>query len=231
MPISKASGQAVAPAAKGDLIVGSATNDAAVLAVGSTDQVLTVDSSTTTGLKWAAIPSSSQSWSQVGSTVTIGANSSVTVSGITGADKLMINLVNCSSATTGGWFSIHINNDTTANRYYHFGLSLKSNATYSTGVFDQFNEGNSVPTTGIHCGLLGAASKYMAATVFINGGNSSGIKTFQGQSGVGDTLNSNKMGVFGGYYNQTATISSISVKYNAGANNFSDGVLYVWKSA
>lgn len=53
MPITKASGQAVAPAAKGDLVVGSATNDAAVLGVGSTNQVLTVDSSTATGLKWA----------------------------------------------------------------------------------------------------------------------------------------------------------------------------------
>ena len=54
MPISKASSSAVAPAAKGDLVVGNATNDSGVLAVGSTNQVLTVDSSTATGLKWAA---------------------------------------------------------------------------------------------------------------------------------------------------------------------------------
>ena len=53
MPISKASSSAVAPAAKGDLVVGSATNDSGVLAVGSANQVLTVDSSTATGLKWA----------------------------------------------------------------------------------------------------------------------------------------------------------------------------------
>lgn len=54
MPISKASSSAVAPGAKGDLVVGNATNDSGILAVGSANQVLTVDSSTATGLKWAA---------------------------------------------------------------------------------------------------------------------------------------------------------------------------------
>jgi hypothetical protein len=63
MAITKATSNAVAAAAKGDLVVGTATNDSDVLAVGSTDQVLTVDSSTATGLKWAtpasAIPANS----------------------------------------------------------------------------------------------------------------------------------------------------------------------------
>lgn len=57
MPITKASSSAVAPGAKGDLVVGSATNDSGILAVGSTNQVLTVDSSTATGLKWATASS------------------------------------------------------------------------------------------------------------------------------------------------------------------------------
>ena len=59
MPISKASSSAVAPAAKGDLVVGNATNDSGVLAVGTANQVLTVDSSTATGLKWATPTSTS----------------------------------------------------------------------------------------------------------------------------------------------------------------------------
>jgi hypothetical protein len=59
MAITKATASSIAPAAKGDLVVGSDTNDASVLAVGSANQVLTVDSSTATGLKWAAPTSSS----------------------------------------------------------------------------------------------------------------------------------------------------------------------------
>jgi hypothetical protein len=54
MPITKASGNAVTAAAKGDLVVGSATNDSSVLAVGANNTVLTADSTTATGLKWAA---------------------------------------------------------------------------------------------------------------------------------------------------------------------------------
>jgi hypothetical protein len=55
MAITKATASSIAPAAKGDLVAGSATNDAAVLGVGANDTVLTADSSTATGLKWAAV--------------------------------------------------------------------------------------------------------------------------------------------------------------------------------
>jgi hypothetical protein len=58
MPITKASGNSVTAAAKGDLVVGNATNDSGVLSVGANDTVLTADSSTATGVKWAAAGSS-----------------------------------------------------------------------------------------------------------------------------------------------------------------------------
>ena len=57
MAITKATASSVAPAAKGDLVVGSATNDSGVLSVGANNTVLTADSSTATGLKWAAAAS------------------------------------------------------------------------------------------------------------------------------------------------------------------------------
>jgi len=53
MPITKASGNSVTAAAKGDLVVGNATNDSGVLSVGANDTVLTADSSAATGVKWA----------------------------------------------------------------------------------------------------------------------------------------------------------------------------------
>lgn len=57
MAITKATASSIAPAIKGDLVAGSATNDAAVLGVGANNTVLTADSAEATGLKWAA-PSS-----------------------------------------------------------------------------------------------------------------------------------------------------------------------------
>jgi hypothetical protein len=216
--------------AKGDIISATAADTPARLPVGTNGQYLSANSSTSTGLEWVAAPTASQNWSVVAGATSLSGNASVTISGITGADRLLVTMGNVTSATTGGWISLHINNDTSS-IYDHWGLRLKSNATYSTGVFDQFTAGSSVPQTGIHLGQLGAANKYLSAAVFIDGGNTSGIKVFEGQSGIGDTLNGNVMGVFGGRYTGTSTISSISIKYNGGSNNFSDGFIYVWKSA
>lgn len=216
--------------AKGDLISATAADTPARLAVGTNGQFLSADSTASTGLKWVNAPTSTQSWSQIGSAVSLAGNSSVTISGISGADKLMITMGNVSSATTGGWVSLHINGDTTNNNYDHWGLCLQSRTTYSSGIFGQFTEGNSTPRTGINLAQFGAANRYVSGAVFINGGNSSGTKVFQGQAGI-TGLDTSKMGIFGGFYSGTSTISSIVIRYNDGANNFSDGYIYLWKSA
>lgn len=107
MAITKATASSVAPAAKGDLVVGSATNDAAVLAVGSNDQVLTADSSTATGLKWAAAGGGGMT--QLASGSLSGASVSLT-SISTAYNDLRLVVRNYIPVNDGQEFSLRINN-------------------------------------------------------------------------------------------------------------------------
>ena len=80
MAITKATASSIAPAAKGDLVAGSATNDAAVLGVGANNTVLTADSAEATGLKWAT-PASGGGMTLLSTTTLTGSNT-VTISSI-----------------------------------------------------------------------------------------------------------------------------------------------------
>lgn len=107
MPITKATASSIAPAAKGDLVVGSATNDASVLAVGSANQVLTVDSSTSTGLKWAT-PSDVSGLTLLSTTSV--ANATTTISSISGDYKyLLIYFYNLTTSNANPSLSITFN--------------------------------------------------------------------------------------------------------------------------
>jgi hypothetical protein len=107
MPITKATSNAVAPAAKGDLVVGNATNDSGVLAVGSTDQVLTVDSSAATGLKWATASAGGMT---LLSTTTMS-GTSVTISSIPQTyNSLFVLITGITNNTGNEVFSVKPNN-------------------------------------------------------------------------------------------------------------------------
>lgn len=115
MPISKATSNAAAPAAKGDLVVGNATNDSGVLAVGTTDQVLVVDSTTATGLKWATPAANSMTLITSGS---LAATGNTTISSISGSYKDLIvyikNYVNQSD-----YLGLRINGVSSANSHFY----------------------------------------------------------------------------------------------------------------
>jgi hypothetical protein len=113
MPITKASSNAVAPAAKGDLVVGNATNDSSILGVGSTDQVLTVDSSTATGLKWATASAGGMTQLATGSL----SGSSVTISSINQTYRDLQLVISNVYMTTGATLRFQFNS-LTGSFYY-----------------------------------------------------------------------------------------------------------------
>jgi len=118
MPISKASSNAVAPAALGDLVVGSATNDSGVLAVGTTGQVLTVDSTQALGVKWATPATGAGNLSQI--TTGSLSGTSVTLSSLSTYAELLLLINGYTWGTTTSSLIVRVNNNSGAN-YNQFG--------------------------------------------------------------------------------------------------------------
>jgi hypothetical protein len=121
--------------AKGDLIAGTAADTFSRIAVGANDTVLTADSSTATGLKWATVPSGGMTL--LSTTTLTGA--SVTVSSISSSYvNLFIVFEKLYPATNGSRIRFRLNGSTTASNYnyqpsgdnfFNFPVSTPSNGT------------------------------------------------------------------------------------------------------
>jgi hypothetical protein len=215
MPITKATSNAVAPAAKGDLVVGNATNDSSVLAVGSTDQVLTVDSSTATGLKWAT--ASAGGMTLLSTTSLTG--SSVTVSSISQAyNTLQIVVEDLYISTNEESVYFRYNADSGANRHQQvqsmaasasqpfnltsvtFAYGVSNNASYKKMVI--MNIPNYANTTNLKYGTI----------------NTTGFNAYNLPEGT--------TSFYIAGYNQAVAISSVYLF--PGAGTFSGGTMKIY---
>jgi len=216
MPITKATASSIAPAAKGDLVVGSATNDASVLAVGSANQVLTVDSSTATGLKWATPAGGTTTFTLLNAGGTaLTAASTITVN-ITAYNKLFIRVVGASTVSASGDFRIRFNGDTATN-YFFYGLMLEgTTVTSDDGPSDQLK----------FAAMGNNAANTASGFLLMDGANSTGIKPYSlGTFAQGST--SNLAVAFHGYYGGSSAVTSVSIiAVNGG--NFDAGTIYVY---
>ncbi len=212
---------------KGDIYTRSSSADAR-LAVGTNGQVLTADSSEVTGLKFATSAGGSN-WSLLNSGGTaLTAATTITISGISGRDSILI-AINGASASSGSQaFSFRINGDTGSN-YTNFFVENSVLSPYNP----QFIYSATETTDKIN---VAATSNSGACAVngyiLISGCNAAGLKAFSGAAGTDFGTGSPTGGsqrFFGGVYSGSSTVSSVSVV--TGASNFDAGTVFVYATS
>jgi hypothetical protein len=213
--------------AKGDLITATAADTPARLAVGANDTVLTADSTTATGLKWASSAATPAGYTllNAGGTALTGA-ASVTVSSLSGYNDMFIYIVGVSSASGNSNIAVQFNSSAT--NHNNRRARIIAEPTYGAGQFDgdTMTDGNEIrllktPTS---------ASPIQGAYLMISGANSTAVKPlhFVGFADNGGT-NSGQHLWGGGYFDQAAVISTVTITSSAG--NFDAGTVYIYGRA
>jgi hypothetical protein len=184
--------------AKGDLISATAADTPARLAVGANNTVLTADSSTATGLKWAAPSSGGMT---LLSTTTASASSTITLSSIS-QDYIHLQIIlDNITVSTDTVIRMRFNGDSGANRYRNLLDPLDFNNTFdsdfmrASGTFDS-SVAESCSIVDIPRYTNTYSRKYAQYNFF----------------GVNNSTTTNgQVEGFGNLYNQTPAITSITL--------------------
>lgn len=222
MPITKASSSAVAPGAKGELVVGSATNDSAILAVGSNNTVLTADSSTATGLKWAAAGAATVNYTLInaGGTALTGATN-IYVSGFSGYSAIIIRVLNAESTNASSSIKVTIN-DATGGASAPVSSFIVTDAATNTVEADMSSGGYWLTN---YSAMGTTSTNRVDGIIQIDNANSTGIKPYV--YGMVASLSTGGVSSFGnGFITNANAITSVLI--NSTTGNFDGGTIYVY---
>jgi len=209
----------------GDIEYRSSTaNTNTRLGIGSTGDVLTVAGGVPS---WAAPAGGGANWTLLnsGGTALTGANT-ITISGISNIDKIMILIKTGSSASASSVFSVRVNGLTT-NIYNQFGPEIKWLSAYASSNGSAFGfTDNKIQLAKMCANESGTISGYCSIT----GCATSGHKVFQSSAGgTTDAANASEANTKGGWIETTNAITSVSLISSVG--DFDAGTLYVYASA
>jgi hypothetical protein len=210
----------------GDLLYATAADTVTRLGIGTASQVLAVNSGATAP-EWVTPAGGGSNWSllNAGGTALTGA-STVTVSGISGQNQLLVIISGGSLSLAQNRFGIQINGVTSSSYFQHNNLFSFASSYNANGY-----TGNTTTTTRVTLGLTGTSGAGTTVTAALNifGGATSGLKVYSGfgmgnQSGGSGQEHYQVAGVL-----NTTTITSISAQSDGG--NWDAGTLYIYGSA
>jgi hypothetical protein len=211
----------------GDVIYGTGSGTFARLGIGTASQVLRVNSGATAP-EWATPSVAGKSYSllNAGGTALTGA-ATITISGISAKDDLMIMVLGASSASASSNIYIRLNGDSD-NNYRFGGPMIIGGAGYDPGSFTT-ELGN--PTSLMRLFRISAsATGTGSGTAHVVGCNTTGFKAFTVMgAGANDSSNNQRSYWYNGMYEGTSTISSVDVV--SGTGDFDAGTLYIYGAA
>lgn len=205
--------------AKADILTATAADTPARLAVGTNGQVLSANSSTSTGLEWITASGWNPNFQLLnsGGTALTGA-ATITVSGISGKSALFIRITGASTAAISGQPTIRLNTDTSSSVY-----PWSYTGSTSAGATADQSEGSAY----LYFAQMGnSATNTVSGYAFLYGTNTAGIKPYIWSArGLGTGTNVNASGT--GAYLGTSAITSVSVFDNSGST-FDAGTVFVY---
>lgn len=204
--------------AKGDIIAGTAADTADRLAVGANNTVLTADSSTATGLKWAATSAPTKSYTLINSpsgTALTGATT-INVTGISSTyNDILIRIDGASSVNSATYFTIEPNAAATGCNwvgfYTDYGTQYPQYDTSSNGAFTVARQANSAGDTAtIYCNFLAVSG--------------TGFKPFWSMCQTSGSASRNY--VIQGFRTTADAVTSIQIRSSTG--NLDAGTIYIY---
>lgn len=151
----------------------------------------------------------------------------VTVSGISGANQILVVLLNASSVNASSFINVRLNNDASA-LYRYSGIEFQNPASYSVDIFGPNGGGGNA---GIFVGRMSTnAASQVFGYCLVSGANSSGFKAYTA-AGTGGSTGGNTASAtnIGGVYESSNLITSVSI--NSSVGNFDNGSVWVYTSA
>jgi hypothetical protein len=205
--------------AKADLLTATAADTPARLAVGTNDQVLTADSTTATGLKWAT-PGGALAIAEIASG-SLTSGTQLQISSLTSYDTLLLRVNNLQWASSADSITMTINNSSSS--VYDFMVG----AMYAQANYVGYEQGTTrtkIDMTAISVKRDGTDNQFQ---LLLTNCKSTGFTNFELQCVMKDSGNFNAISVGRGIFKSAAAVSTLEFR-TENNRTFSAGSYVLW---